>query len=259
MIIKDGGGPRTAASFLSDVPQTTLEQVAHEHDLDPNRLDFSINILLVNTGSDIILIDTGLGHSDLPNQFKPMGVDAAAIDVVIITHGHFDHIGGILNSAGEFVYPNARYVIAKTEWEYATAAEHLLETAPTTPIWKALQAHQDRVTILDTAAGYAEVAAGVSLIHAPGHTPGHVAVRIESSGERLLHMVDTVHHFIQLAHTEWSPNFDFNKLQSAETRQRLLEYAAREGILTLAYHFSFPGLGHVLERSGGLRWQVYEG
>lgn len=252
LIIKDGGGPRAAISFLSEAPLDELERVIRALNLDPNTLDFSINILLIKTGSHTILVDTGLGNSDLPGKLKAQGVDSAAIDTVIITHGHSDHINGILNTAGEFVYPNARYCVSKAEWESSI-------TPPTThAIWNALLAHQDRVTVLDTSAGEAQVAPGVYLVNTPGHTPGHSAVRLESDGEQLLHIVDAAHHYFQLARTEWSPNFDFDKRQAAATRQRVFEYAAQQNCWVLAYHFTFPGIGKASQQDGVMRWQPRE-
>jgi glyoxylase-like metal-dependent hydrolase (beta-lactamase superfamily II) len=258
LLTKDGGGPRVATSFLPDAPPDELETIVRQHNLDPAALDFSINILHIQTDKHSILVDTGLGTSGLPDKLTSEGVDLLTIDTVVITHGHWDHIGGILNVDGEFVYPNAKYIIWKTEWDHWTAADRFAEgdTNPARGVWEKLKANQDRVTTIGgQGAGEAEMFPGICALAAPGHTVGHMALLIESSGEKLLHIADAAHHHFQMACAQWSPSFDADKNQSVVTRQQLFERAALEDARLMGYHFSFPGIGWVNRIDGQLKWQ----
>ncbi len=258
LVMKVGGNPRSAAAFLPDAPPDELERTVREFNGDPNLLPFSMNVVLVRTGTNNVLIDTGLPTSDVVSKLAEQGVVAGTVDTIIITHGHGDHVGGILDAAGEFVYPNARYIIWKSEWDFWTADERFPEgdTNPTRTTWETLKANQDRVTTLGIVGTEAEALPGICAIAAPGHTIGHTALLIESNGEKLLHIADAAHQPFQMAHPEWCPGFDYEKSISPDSRRKLFERAAKENALLLAYHFEFPGIGRVVEREGKLGWQA---
>jgi glyoxylase-like metal-dependent hydrolase (beta-lactamase superfamily II) len=243
--------------LLGDAPAEEVEAVARQYGLDPQALGFSMNILLVKTGSHTVLIDTGVGDTGLPEKLKGQGIDPAVIDTVVVTHGHRDHVGGIFDAAGNFVYPNARHIISKREYDHWLAPEQLAQAGknPAVAVWKRLQDHPDRIKLIGSEAGEeVEIVPGVCAIRAPGHTPGHLAVSVESGGDRLLHVADAAHTFVQVTRPDWSPSVDHDKPQAVETRRRLFERAARDRTLVLAYHFTFPGLGHVAAEGDALRW-----
>lgn len=256
---KEGGGPRVATQFLNEAPPDELERIVREQGLDPQSIDFSINVLLVKAGNETILLDTGLGPSasDLHAKLRAEGTAPEAVSLIVITHGHWDHIGGIADEDGNFLYPNARYAISKAEWDYWTAADRFAEsdTNPAKTVWNTLNAHRDRVTLLDTFTGETEIVPGVCAIAAPGHTVGHLAIMLESDRETLLHIADAAHHWFQLACPQWSPPFDQDKSESVNTRRRLFQQAARERCRLYAYHFPFPGNGYVTETADGWLWQ----
>jgi glyoxylase-like metal-dependent hydrolase (beta-lactamase superfamily II) len=260
LLFRDGGGPRTASGFLPDAPQDELESIVRGLGEDPDALDFSLKPILVTAGDQRILIDTGLGGtmSNLPMYLSANGVSPEEIDLIVITHGHGDHINGILDAEGNFVFPNANYVIWGGEWEHWTAEGRFEPTdeSPSKRVWDALRTHSERVRLLDEE--NAEIVPGMTAVLTPGHTVGHIAVEVESNGEKLLHIADAAHHYFQLACPQWSPKFDYDPAQAAETRRYLFERAAAEGLLFSAYHFTFPGVGHIVERDGALVWQPRE-
>jgi glyoxylase-like metal-dependent hydrolase (beta-lactamase superfamily II) len=244
------------SSLLADVPKEDIEQAARQQGLDPEALDFSMNILLVDTGRHRVLIDSGIVKSNVPEMFKAEGIDPATIDKVVVTHGHGDHVEGILDAMGKFVYPRARYVTGKTEFAYWTDPKQLEEgeQTPGRAGWKALKANPDKLDLIEPKDQ--EVVPGIRAVSTPGHTVGHIAISVESGGDQLLHIVDAAHCVVQIAHTDWSPNFDYDKTMAAQTRRKLFERAARDNALVLGYHFPFPGLGHVTSDSGTLRWKA---
>lgn len=210
-----------------------------------------MNILVVDTGQNRVVIDTGNGQAaDSPyGQFVPSltetGLSAADIDTVIITHGHGDHINACTDGNGHPTFPNAQYVMTQLDWDHWTsdpgeaAVTHLLSIG-------------DR---FDRIAPDAEIVPGIRAVPAPGHTPGQIAVLIESDGERLLHVADAWHHPVELPRPDWYFSFDSDPEQTVATRRDLLEMASRDDLLVLPYHATFPGLGHVVTDGDAWRWQ----
>jgi glyoxylase-like metal-dependent hydrolase (beta-lactamase superfamily II) len=256
LMIHDGGAPRPAGGWLAAAPKDELEQVVKSHGLDPEAVDSAITPIVINTGSELVLIDTGLGgeRGDLPSRLREAGIDVDDIDAVIITHGHGDHVGGIVDAKGELVFRNADYIFWKSEWEYWTGSNAPAGAHPTA--WTALKANPELIVLVGgEGQTEAEIMPGICGVATPGHTVGHMAVELSSDGEKLLHVADAAHHWFQLDRPEWSPTFDTDPVQSAVTRKAVFERAARSGSLFSAYHFPFPGLGRVHEKGGKFSWE----
>src|SRR5215475_8822477 len=107
-VIQDKGQQFPLSYLLSDGPKDELELVARQNNIDPEAIDFSINILVIKRGSHVILVDTGVAEESLPDKLKEIGIDTAVVDRIIVTHGHGDHVLGIADKMGNFTYPNAR-------------------------------------------------------------------------------------------------------------------------------------------------------
>lgn len=261
--------PPPATFLFANAPGERLEQVLRNHKLEAEQWTEWVSpyiCLLINTGEHRVLVDTGAGGlspdtGKLLENLKVAGTEPEDIDTVILTHGHPDHIGGNTDSEGRLIFPNARYLMWKDEWGFwnsEEATQKLDEQSREVLVGyarKNLPPIQSQLTLIDHEA---EILPGIQAISAPGHTPGHMALAVSSGGEQLLCISDTVLHPIHLEQPEWFAVVDQNPHQVTATRRKLLNLAAAEKALVLAFHFPFPGLGHVVPKGDGWNWQPIE-
>jgi glyoxylase-like metal-dependent hydrolase (beta-lactamase superfamily II) len=262
LAITDGTHVYHTDVLFADIPRERLEPVLHQYHVDPTTITTPYTCLLINTGPHQVLIDTGAGVEDEPDatsghlleHLRAQAIAPEAIDTVILTHAHPDHIGGVIDGQGRAVFPSARYVMAQDEWAFwmgdapdltgVTLAEgtqrffaqfardHLL------PL-------QDRIALVNPGT---EIVAGVHVVAAPGHTAGHLAVSVASRGDQFLVLGDAALHPIQLEHPEWTAPVDLRPDQTVATRRQLFNRAAAQHELIHLFHFPFPGLGRIAHR-----------
>lgn len=199
---------------------------------------------LVNTGTELVLFDTGLNAEGITGALAAAGITPDLIDVVVLTHMHGDHIGGLMGEAGP-TFANARYVTGAVENNtWAAAANEGYE--------KSVRPLADKMTFLDAGGS---VASGITAMAAAGHTPGHMIYMLESGGARLAITADTAnHHVWSLANPDWEVRFDADKAQAAATRREIFGMIAADRIPFIGYHMPFPGLGYVEVAGSGFRY-----
>jgi glyoxylase-like metal-dependent hydrolase (beta-lactamase superfamily II) len=253
-VIGDGCEPGIVEMVKGMFQTVAAEDIEDAIEAGSSPINFSINILHVQTADGQVLVDTGTagGNEELLDNLAQAGIDRYKINRIVITHGHGDHIGGIVNATGQLNFPNARYSFWQSEWEYWLEQAGKSDDPQNTARLNLLPI-QEQVDLIDHES---EVLPGICVLAAPGHTIGHIALLLTSDGENLLHIVDAAHHPMQVMHTDWSPAFDMQPDVSAQTRRMLFERAARENLRVMAYHFPFPGLGQVTQQAGVLRWDV---
>lgn len=258
--------PPPAIFLFANAPRERLEQTLREHNLYPEQWAEWVSpyiCLAVNTGQHQVLVDTGadgLGPNTgkLVQNLKVVGIAPEDIDTVIITHGHPDHIGGNTDSEGRPTFRNARYVMWHDEWHFWTSeqAETKLDEHVREVLLKFARKNLPPIQgQLELVNHETEIVSGIRALAAPGHTPGHMALAISSEGEQLLCVSDAVLHPIHLEQPEWYSAVDFAPEQVVATRRGLLKRAAAEKALVLAFHFPFPGLGHVSQSGDTWQWQ----
>jgi glyoxylase-like metal-dependent hydrolase (beta-lactamase superfamily II) len=179
------------------------------------------------------------------------------IDVVVLTHAHPDHIGGLMEG-GSPLFPGARYIMGALEHDFWSSEDRLAAPAAeleytTGRLFQAtLGQLRDRFRFITPGD---DVAPGIGAVEAYGHTPGHPAFHVESRGRGLLVWGDCAHHEVaSLARPEWHALFDMDKLKGAATRRRIYEMAAAERLPVVEYHTSFPSVGFVRKQGVGYRW-----
>lgn len=228
--------------------------------LPPRILPISFTALLVNTGSKLILIDTGTAGQItdtagvMLDNLKVAGVAPADIDTILISHFHPDHIDGIKTKDGAKVFANAEIMVPEPEWTFwmddanmgrFTGAVHRYFP-------NARRIFSDIAGEVRRFKPGAEVAPGIESIPAYGHTPGHTAFAIHSGNQSILAMSDTVREpWLFVRHPQWQPSYDMDGPQAAEARTHMLDRAAADRMLVEAYHFPFPACGHIVKTAGG--------
>jgi glyoxylase-like metal-dependent hydrolase (beta-lactamase superfamily II) len=224
----------------------------------------AVNAYLVNTGERLVLVDAGapagfaptLGK--LPATLRAAGIDPSAVDAVVLTHLHGDHVGA-LTAAGGAAFPNAELVVAEPEFAF-WMDEGALSRAPAEMkaffemARGAVQPYLAANRVRRVQAG-TEVVPGIRVEAAPGHTPGHAMIRVSSGQDTLLIWGDVVHTpALQFARPEWAFGFDVDQPKAVETRRRVFDQAAADRTLVAGMHIPFPGIGHVAREAQGYRF-----
>lgn len=176
------------------------------------------------------------------------------MDTLFLTHAHADHVGGMSDASGTRILPNAQLLLAEAEWAF-THDEALYAALPADVqanfrLSRAQLAPYAKGRKELTMAKETEIAPGVTALPMPGHTPGHMGLRLESQGETLIIWGDVVHApAYQFTRPDWSVAFDADAATAIATRQRLLDMAATDDMMVAGMHLDFPALGYV-ERHG---------
>lgn len=247
----DGSLPRDGAQeiFGGGASDEEFAKVSADNFISPDIAQFFFTPTLVNTGSELILFDTGLGQGGIQKALADAGVGPEAINVVVLTHMHPDHIGG-MTTKDAATFPNARYVTAAAEYDFWSAQEAGnrvgdLVAAKVTPM-------AEKMSFIENGG---EVASGVTAMAAFGHTPGHMVYHLESNGQRLILTADLANHYVwSFAHPEWEVRFDMDKAAATASRRNVLGMLAADKAPMIGYHMPFPAAGYVEPRGEGFRF-----
>ncbi len=247
----DGSLPRDGAKdiFGGGASDEDFAKVSADNFISPEVAQFFFTPTLVNTGSELVLFDTGLGQGGIQSALADAGVTPDQIDVVVITHMHPDHIGGMTTDDAP-TFANARYVTASPEYDFWAAQDAGnrvgdLVAAKVTPL-------TEKMTFVEDGG---EVASGITAVAAYGHTPGHTVYHLESNGQRLVLTADLANHYVwSFAHPEWEVRFDMDKAAATASRRNVLGMLAADKVPMIGYHMPFPAAGFVETRGEGFRF-----
>jgi glyoxylase-like metal-dependent hydrolase (beta-lactamase superfamily II) len=254
-------------SYRFEVGQLECMAVSDGYLSLPGERKMDVNLLFIRSGKRRILVDTGCGISPqkgagkLLENLETEGIKPSDIDMIIHTHGHSDHVGGNTDSQGKPVFTKARHVIHKKEWDYwinrleqKQAAEGMqqmmLEVAR-----KNLLPLKERFDLIEN---QVEIFPGIKFTLAPGHTPGNIILMLASGPRQLLCIGDLVHDPQEFTHPEMYKMIDSEAELAYKTRLEILSRAAKDKIPVFAAHFSFPGLGRMVQKGETLQWRAIQ-
>lgn len=220
--------------------------------LPDGTLPLEINAFLVRTPDKIIVIDAGLGQK-LSDNLQSLGVTPEQINVVLLTHMHGDHIGGML-SDGKVVFPNAELYLSQQEYDYWINSKE--ERAG-----KVLSAYKNKVKLfnpVEAGSKTENLFPGLQGIAAYGHTPGHTAYLLESGNARLLIWGDVAHAMdIQIPYPEVAVIFDSDYNQAIKSRKNILDFVSKNKIPIGGMHIAFPAIGDVKANKDGYMFEPF--
>ncbi|WP_137110054.1 MBL fold metallo-hydrolase [Rhodobacter sp. SY28-1] len=244
-----------AGTRAGDKPQETFGTNASPEDfaalsaanfIPADRTQNFFTPVVVNTGAELVLFDTGLSAEGTLAAMTAAGFTPDQVDVVVLTHMHGDHIGGLMGADGATpTFANARYVTGAVEHNAATEAADEGFVKNVTPL-------NDRITFVDDGGS---AAAGITGMAAFGHSPGHMVYSVESEGQRLMITADTANHYVwSLQRPDWEVRFDRDKAAAAAARKAVFGQIAADKIPFIGYHMPFPGVGYVEATGDGFRY-----
>jgi glyoxylase-like metal-dependent hydrolase (beta-lactamase superfamily II) len=236
--------------------------------LPTEKLELDQNVLLVDNGKQLIMFDTGSGINAEygPMEFGPKpgklyenlriaGFDPSDIDLIVLTHAHPDHCWGLVDDAQNRLYPNAQVAVSMVDYSYWTDLSRVPNIQGTLQRKAVLGTHFNLIPYADRlvpVVGDKEVVPGIAAIATPGHTPGHSAYIISSAGESLVVLGDLSHHQVLLLQRPTMEFlFDTDPAAAVRSRVKMLDMLATDRLEALAFHFPFPGRGHVLKQASG--------
>lgn len=242
-----------AGSATRDEPQTifgmnaTPEEFANASEeafIPADKVQFFFTPTVVNTGSELVLFDTGLNPKGITGALASAGYTPDQVDTVVITHMHGDHVGGLIGDTGE-TFANAKLITGATEHNHWAAAGGKAFDNKVKPI-------EEKFTYLEDGGS---VASGITAMAAFGHTPGHMTYMLESGGAQMVLIADLANHPVwSLARPDWEVRFDMDKAAAAASRRKVLGMLAADRVPMIGYHMPFPAMGYVAAKGDGFEY-----
>ena len=259
--------------ILPDATRDAVQKIdwLTPHFAEPDgRLIMSIHALIIEAGDRRIMVDTCLGndkergipgwnmrHGPFLEDISAAGYPRESIDTVLCTHLHVDHVGWNTMWVDEKwvpTFPNARYLFGRTEWDH-WSQEQNSQARGEDIIGDSVQPIV-AANLADLVDSDHKITDEIWLEPTPGHTPGHVSVRISSQGEDALITGDFMHHPCQMARPNWRSSADYDGEWAENTRNDLLEQYADQPVLVIGTHFATPTAGHILRDGDVYRFKV---
>jgi glyoxylase-like metal-dependent hydrolase (beta-lactamase superfamily II) len=265
-VVSDGEFRLDGGAVFGLIPRIMWEPVIGRENIDAEyRIPLGLNCMVVRSGKDVLLADTGFGnkltgavrerafpgdYGRLLEELAALGIAPEDVTAVANTHLHADHCGWntIRDDSGKLLptFPRARYFIQRGEYDAATHTNERTRGTYFAENFEPLM-ESGQLELVD---GEREIVPGASFLPTPGHTADHASIVMSSKGETAIYLGDLVHHAVQVERPVWIPAFDVLPLVSLETKKALADRAIRERALLISVHSAFPGAGRLTEADG---------
>jgi glyoxylase-like metal-dependent hydrolase (beta-lactamase superfamily II) len=257
-VFSDGTLSLPMSFVLPDQSATEVEELMKPHGLATDGITPDCNVTLYRNGDRLALFDVGSGPNfqptagELLTALEEAGVDPSDITDVIFTHGHPDHLWGVLDDFDDPLFSEAQYWVSETEWDYWRADDTLEKTPEARKSFVVgaqarLEAIEDQVAMMKPGM---EVIPGVEAMDTSGHTPGHMSFMLHGNGESVLVLGDAItNSVISFERPDWLSGSDQDREKGAKTRLALLDRLATDKTRIIGYHLPHPGYG-IAERKG---------
>ncbi|WP_342241137.1 MBL fold metallo-hydrolase [Inquilinus sp. OTU3971] len=267
LVVSDGVLPLPTAMLAHNVDPAVRAAWLKDMFLPPDAFDWALNVVVLRSGDQTILVDAGLGFDpdlhlpragQLIKRLEAAGIDLASVTDVVLTHMHMDHVGGLLvDGVKDRLRPDLRIHVSAAEVEFWGAPDFSQVSMPPgfpdalrSAAKRFLAEYRSHLRPFDQEH---EVAPGVVVQRTGGHTPGHSVVRVASGGDRLTFAGDLV-FTVGFDHPDWYNGFEHDPEEAARVRARLLQELAGTGELLVATHLPFPSVGRVAAAGDAFRW-----
>ncbi len=266
--INDGVFLRPAENFVSNLSKDDALAAGEAAYYPKGMVAVPFNPQLINTGSKLILIDTGNGIANFEGSkgrvgrtlqnLSAAGIDPKSIDIVLLSHLHPDHTNGIRLADGAMTFPNAEIMAPAEDWKFWMSEDNAAKAQSNTMmknyfanVKKTFAGIESKVTRYEWGK---EVAPGITSISTPGHTPGHTSFALQSGASKILIQSDVTNipEFF-LRNPDWHCVYDIEPDLAQQTRHKFYDMAAAEKMTVVGFHFTFPSIGHVEKDGKGYR------
>jgi glyoxylase-like metal-dependent hydrolase (beta-lactamase superfamily II) len=267
-VVSDGIArvPVTEA-FVLNVKPEEVKAALRDAFMEPDVFIGPYNPIVLNTGSKLVLIDMGTGEAaynatkglsgQLLNNLAAAGIDRNAIDTIIISHYHGDHINGLLRADNSIAFPNAEILVPAPEHKYWTDAgeESRSPTPRIADLFKNVHRVIENAEVMKRLRTYEwdkEVIPGVLAVGTPGHTPGHTSHIVTSGSSKVYVQADVTHApFLFARHPGWHAFYDHEPVQAEATRRKVYDMLSAEKMMVQGFHYPFPSVAHVEKTASG--------
>lgn len=250
--------------FLFDgMPEAELAEILERHGIPRDEVKQPCNVTVVRDGERLILFDAGAGPTfmptagDLADTLYDMDIAPEDVTDVVFTHGHPDHLWGVLDDFDELLFANATHHFGQAEWDYWSDPDTVntigeARAAFAVGAQRRLEAIEDIVQFFNAGD---EVLPGIMAHATPGHTPGHTSFEIATGGDPVLVVGDAfTNAHVNFERPDWPSGSDQNRELGAETRARLMDQAATDKMRIIGFHLPEGGMGRVERKDGAYRF-----
>ena len=254
-------------TFVLNAQKDQVNQALLAAHMEKDMMTIPYTPIVINTGSKLVVMDTGTGEANferskgVSGQFqrnlKASGIDRNAVDLVVISHFHGDHIGGLITADDKPSFPNAEILVPAAEWKYFMDDGEM--SRQTTERMKGVFAGARKVfdTLKRKVTPYEpgkDVAPGIKSVATYGHTPGHMSYVVDSGGKTVYVQADVTNHPALFARNPgWHAFFDQDPKMAEETRRKVYDMLVADKMMVQGFHYPFPSVAYVEKSGSGYR------